>query len=185
MKFWIDRTAKILLPVIFLFHRVILCYWLLYLGKVSLKLLFPIDQTGLVQQWVEIRLLLPWFLLYEFSSHYNELAFLKFLGFQLYRSKKTLNRVDFFRPLWSRTINHYFPCEWHINNSTTTARMEKQMTVCISSRYRHVLQGNRRCANIFYLCNVIINWRIVIRVELFIIVYIINVLIFQNVYFVL
>ena len=50
---------------------------------------------------------------------------------------------------------------------------------CISNWYRHILQCNRRCANIFYRCNVIIVRRIVVRIELFIIVYIINILIFR------
>ena len=55
-----------LLPVIFLLHSLFLCFWFLYLGKVSVNLLFPIDQTGPVQGGVEIRLLLPWFCFMNF-----------------------------------------------------------------------------------------------------------------------
>ena len=52
------------------------------------------------------------------------------------------------------------------------------MTICFSNCYRLIVLRNRLCANVFYRCNVIIVRRIVVRVELFIIVYIIYILIF-------
>ena len=85
----------------------------------------------------------------------------------------------FLRPLCLRAIKHYFLGKWHIYNSTATTRIEEQMAIGISNCYRHVLQCHWWCINVFHHRNVIIVWRIVIRIKLFIIVYLINILILR------
>ena len=144
-----------------------------------LKLLSPIGQKDHVQEWFKIRLLLPWFSLFEFSNHYNELAFLRFLKFRLYRSKMTSIRVVFSPSIVIAHNLKIFPLRvtyWLLYNHYQNRGANENH---ISNCYRHILQCNRPCVNTFYRCNVIIIWLVVIRVKLFIIVDIINFLILK------
>ena len=94
--------------------------------------------------------------------------------------EKNLSSSGFFLwPLCLHAIKHYFLGRWHIYVSAATTRIREQMAIRISSFYRHVLQYNWWCSKSFRHRNIIIVRRVVFRIKLFIIVYIINVLILR------
>ena len=76
-------------------------------------------------------------------------------------------------------MKHYLLGKRFIYDSTAATRIEEQLAIRISNYYCHISQSDWGCIKIFHHCNIIIVGRVIFRIKLFIVVYVIYVLILR------